>query len=75
MPASVVRERSNDIARICDLMCLGVMVVLGRDPGEPLARLALGGFDELAGGSWLAINDHGVVAGILNRFGTLGPQE
>jgi uncharacterized protein with NRDE domain len=36
---------------------------------------ALGGFDELAGGSWLAINDHGVVAGILNRFGTLGPQE
>jgi uncharacterized protein with NRDE domain len=31
------------------------------------------GLDELAGGSWLGINDHGVVAGILNRFGTLGP--
>jgi len=31
------------------------------------------GLDELAGGSWLGLNDHGVVAGILNRFGTLGP--
>jgi uncharacterized protein with NRDE domain len=31
------------------------------------------GFDKLAGGSWLGINDHGVVAGILNRFGSLGP--
>jgi len=32
------------------------------------------GLDELAGGSWLGINDHGVVAGVLNRFGTLGPK-
>jgi uncharacterized protein with NRDE domain len=32
-----------------------------------------GGLDELAGGSWLGVNDHGVVAAILNRFGTLGP--
>jgi uncharacterized protein with NRDE domain len=31
------------------------------------------GLDELAGGSWLGVNDHGLVAGILNRFGTLGP--
>lgn len=31
------------------------------------------GLDELAGGSWLGLNEHGVVAGILNRFGTLGP--
>jgi uncharacterized protein with NRDE domain len=31
------------------------------------------GLDELARGSWLGLNDHGVVAGILNRFGTLGP--
>jgi hypothetical protein len=31
------------------------------------------GLDELAGGSWLGINDHGVVAGILNRTGSLGP--
>jgi hypothetical protein len=35
----------------------------------------VGGLDELAGGSWLAMNDHGVVAAILNRHGTLGPQE
>ena len=31
------------------------------------------GLDELAHGSWLGLNDHGVVAGVLNRFGTLGP--
>ncbi|HSK41579.1 MAG TPA: NRDE family protein, partial [Arenibaculum sp.] len=31
------------------------------------------GFDELAGGGWLGINDQGVLAGILNREGTLGP--
>jgi hypothetical protein len=31
------------------------------------------GLDELAGGTWLGVNDHGVVAGILNRPGTLGP--
>jgi hypothetical protein len=31
------------------------------------------GLDELAGGSWLGMNDTGVVAAILNRFGTLGP--
>ena len=31
------------------------------------------GRDELAGGSWLGLNDFGVVAGILNRHGTLGP--
>jgi hypothetical protein len=32
------------------------------------------GQDLLAGGSWLGINDFGVVAGILNRRDTLGPQ-
>ena len=31
------------------------------------------GQDELAGGSWLGVNDHGVVAAVLNRVGTLGP--
>lgn len=31
------------------------------------------GLDELAGGSWLGLNDAGVVAGILNRVGSLGP--
>jgi hypothetical protein len=32
------------------------------------------GLDVQAGGSWLGINDHGVVAGVLNRTGTLGPE-
>jgi uncharacterized protein with NRDE domain len=31
------------------------------------------GLDELAGGSWLGVNDEGVVAGALNRPGSLGP--
>jgi hypothetical protein len=34
----------------------------------------IAGLDELAGGSWLGMNDTGVVAAILNRMGTLGPQ-
>lgn len=34
----------------------------------------IAGQDELAGGSWLGMNSSGVVAGILNRKGTLGPQ-
>ncbi len=33
------------------------------------------GLDELGGGSWMGINDTGVIAIILNRTGTLGPQE
>ncbi len=33
------------------------------------------GLDELAGGSWLGMNDAGVVAGLLNRVGSLGPFE
>lgn len=33
----------------------------------------LAGLDVQAGGSWLGINDHGVIACILNRHGTLGP--
>jgi len=32
------------------------------------------GLDQLAGGSWLGLNDVGVTAAILNRMGTLGPQ-
>ncbi|MDG2285296.1 MAG: NRDE family protein [Alphaproteobacteria bacterium] len=31
------------------------------------------GLDELAGGSWMGLNDFGVVACILNRTGHLGP--
>ena len=34
----------------------------------------MAGRDDLAGGSWLGLNDTGVVAAILNRMGTLGPQ-
>ncbi|CAA7625209.1 NRDE family protein [Magnetospirillum sp. SS-4] len=33
----------------------------------------IAGQDSLAGGSWLGMNDAGVVAAILNRVGTLGP--
>ena len=33
----------------------------------------IAGQDTLAGGSWLGLNDHGVIAGILNRHGSLGP--
>ena len=35
----------------------------------------IGGIDELAGGSWLALNDTGVMAVVLNRMGTLGPED
>ena len=31
------------------------------------------GLDELAGGSWLGLNDDGVVAAVLNQVGSLGP--
>ena len=31
------------------------------------------GLDELAGGTWLGLNDDGVAAGVLNRLNTLGP--
>lgn len=33
----------------------------------------IAGLDELAGGTWLGINDHGVAGAILNRLGSLGP--
>jgi uncharacterized protein with NRDE domain len=31
------------------------------------------GLDQLAGGTWLGVNDYGVLACVLNRPGTLGP--
>jgi hypothetical protein len=31
------------------------------------------GLDRQAGGSWLGLNDHGLVAGVMNRAGSLGP--
>jgi uncharacterized protein with NRDE domain len=33
----------------------------------------LAGLDVLAGGTWLGVNDAGVMAAVLNRTGTLGP--
>jgi uncharacterized protein with NRDE domain len=33
----------------------------------------IAGRDETAGGTWLGMNPHGVMAAILNRHGTLGP--
>jgi uncharacterized protein with NRDE domain len=33
------------------------------------------GKDDLAGGTWLGMNDSGLVAGVLNRRGSLGPKE
>lgn len=38
-------------------------------PDRPHVR---GGLDEEAGGTWLALNDEGVVACVMNREGTLG---
>ncbi len=32
------------------------------------------GLDVLAGGSWMGVNDHGLMAAVLNRRGTLGPE-
>ncbi|HMC70015.1 MAG TPA: NRDE family protein [Mycobacteriales bacterium] len=37
------------------------------------APRVLGGRDELAGGTWLAVNDRGVVAGLTNRPSSAGP--
>lgn len=48
-------------------------------PWQPPARHwpdhpgCLGGRDGLGGGSWLAVNDKGVAAAVLNRVGSLGP--
>ncbi len=35
----------------------------------------IGGLDELAGGTWMALNEHGLMAALLNRMNTLGAQE
>ena len=50
-------------------------------PWQPPARHwpdradVVGGLDELAGGTWIAVNDQRVVAAILNREGSLGPTQ
>ena len=48
-------------------------------PWQPPARHwpdrpdVVAGRDELAGGTWLGVNDDGVAAAVLNRIGSLGP--
>jgi len=46
-----------------------------RPPGRHWADRPdiVAGLDELAGGSWMGVNSHGLFAAILNRMGTLGP--
>ncbi len=46
-----------------------------RPPGRhwPDRANVTAGIDELAGGTWLGVNDEGVVAAILNRRDSLGP--
>lgn len=53
---------------------------LAARPWRPPARHwpdrpeVVAGLDETAGGSWMGLNDDGVVACVLNRRGSLGPQ-
>ncbi len=48
-----------------------------RPPGRhwPDRPNVIAGLDELAGGSWLGLNDEGVLAAVMNRRGSLGPAE
>jgi uncharacterized protein with NRDE domain len=61
-------------------------VIIGANRDEMTGRPALSparhwpdrpeviaGLDQLAGGSWLGVNDWGVAAAVLNRHGSLGP--
>jgi len=47
-----------------------------RAPGRhwPDRAKVVAGLDELAGGTWLGVNDAGVIAMVLNRCGSLGPR-
>lgn len=53
---------------------------MGHRPWQPPARhwpdrdQVRAGLDEVAGGTWIGLNDQGVMAAMLNRYGTLGPQ-
>lgn len=46
-----------------------------RAPGRHWADRpeVVAGLDEFSGGSWLGVNDFGVLAAVLNRHGSLGP--
>lgn len=60
----------------------GVFAAANRDemagrPWQPPAEYwpgICGGRDALAGGTWLALNRHKMMAAVLNREGTLGPE-
>lgn len=63
-----------------------VVMVANRDervdrPWDPPAQWwpeqpgVIAGRDRSAGGTWMGINDHGVVAAVLNRPGSLGPAQ
>jgi uncharacterized protein with NRDE domain len=63
-----------------------LLVAANRDevrsrPSQPPARHwpdwpeVVGGLDELGGGSWLGVNDHGLIAAVLDRTGTPGPHD
>ncbi|MGA0395123.1 MAG: NRDE family protein [Rhodospirillales bacterium] len=41
----------------------------------PARDHVIAGRDELAGGTWLGLNDDGIVAGVLNRKDSLGPAD
>lgn len=66
-------------------MVPGAPLIMAANRDEQLARPAvamttlresgprvLGGRDQLAGGTWLAVNEHGVVAGLTNRPSAAG---
>jgi uncharacterized protein with NRDE domain len=70
---------------VCSRVVPGFPLVVAANRDERLDRPAtpitvlrasgprvLGGRDELAGGTWLAVNDHRVVAGLTNRPSALG---
>jgi uncharacterized protein with NRDE domain len=46
-----------------------------RTPGRhwPDRPNVVAGMDEQAGGTWLGLNDEGIVAAVMNRVGSLGP--
>lgn len=52
---------------------------MAQRPWAPPARhwpdrpQVVAGLDKLAGGSWLGVNDHGVIAAVMNRMNSLGP--
>lgn len=83
-----MQDASADMCSIVILRRNGhrwpLLVAANRDemisrPWRPPARHwpdrpgVVAGMDELAGGSWLGVNDDGVLAGVLNRHGSLGP--